>query len=128
MIAISVLFIYFLFVLIIRVQSKPIIETTKKGLSATNPAIRTASVTLAGTLFLFMGPPLRTYFEGEKPALLQQINTEFDKVMSNVAYQLLIFRLTWFYNVCFFSSSFKKNYSLLEFISKTFEVHKFLRV
>jgi len=65
-----------------RVQPKPIIETTKKGLSATNPAVRTAAVTLAGTLFLFMGPPLRTYFEGEKPALLQQINTEFDKVIN----------------------------------------------
>lgn len=27
-----------------------------------------------------MGPPLRTFFDGEKPALMQQLNTEFDKV------------------------------------------------
>lgn len=27
-----------------------------------------------------MGPPLRSFFEGEKPALLQQIDTEFEKV------------------------------------------------
>ncbi|XP_059352575.1 cytoskeleton-associated protein 5-like isoform X2 [Daphnia carinata] len=62
------------------VQPKPIIETAKKGISATNPAVRTAAITLVGTLFLYMGPPLRTFFDGEKPALLQQLNTEFDKV------------------------------------------------
>nr|CAH0109138.1 unnamed protein product [Daphnia galeata] len=61
------------------VQPKPIIETAKKGISATNPAVRTAAITLVGTLFLYMGPPLRTFFDGEKPALLQQLNTEFDK-------------------------------------------------
>lgn len=64
----------------VRVQPKPIIETAKKGISATNPAVRTAAITLVGTLFLYMGPPLRTFFDGEKPALLQQLNTEFDKV------------------------------------------------
>ncbi len=61
-------------------QPKPIIETAKKGISATNPAVRTSAITLVGTLFLYMGPPLRTFFDGEKPALLQQLNTEFDKV------------------------------------------------
>ena len=62
------------------VQPKPIIETAKKGISATNPAVRTAAITLVGTLFLFMGPPLRSFFDGEKPALAQQLNAEFDKV------------------------------------------------
>lgn len=61
-------------------QPKPLIETAKKGLAATNPAIRTAAIALLGTLYLFMGPPLRCFFEGEKPALLQQIDTEFVKV------------------------------------------------
>jgi hypothetical protein len=27
-----------------------------------------------------MGAPIRSFFEGEKPALLQQIDTEFEKV------------------------------------------------
>lgn len=74
-------------------QPKPLIETAKKGISATNPAVRTAAITLVGTLFLYMGPPLRTFFEGEKPALLQQLNTEFDKVWSMVS---LVCRLRLF--------------------------------
>lgn len=75
-----------------RVQPKPLIETAKKGISATNPAVRTAAITLVGTLFLYMGPPLRTFFEGEKPALVQQLNTEFDKVW----YEAVIWTFVYF--------------------------------
>lgn len=31
-------------------------------------------------MFLYMGAPLRMFFEDEKPALLSQIDAEFEKV------------------------------------------------
>lgn len=35
-----------------------------------------------------MGPPLRTFFDGEKPALVQQLNVEFDKVQFSANFEL----------------------------------------
>lgn len=63
-----------------RVQPKPIIENVRKALASTNAGVRTAGVTLLGTMFLYMGEHLRLLVEGEKPSLLQQINAEFEKV------------------------------------------------
>ncbi|XP_011883305.1 PREDICTED: cytoskeleton-associated protein 5 isoform X2 [Vollenhovia emeryi] len=58
---------------------KSIIENIKKAVAATNPAVRTAAVTLLGTLYLYMGKPLLAYFDNEKPALRQQIEQECEK-------------------------------------------------
>ncbi|KAG8126004.1 hypothetical protein E2320_021285 [Naja naja] len=40
----------------------------------------TSAITLLGVMFLYVGPPLRMFFEDEKPALLSQIDAEFEKV------------------------------------------------
>ncbi|XP_029680774.1 protein mini spindles isoform X4 [Formica exsecta] len=58
---------------------KSIIENMKKAVAATNPGVRTAAVTLLGTLYLYMGRPLLTFFENEKPALRQQIEQECER-------------------------------------------------
>lgn len=61
------------------INIKSIIENIKKAVAATNPGVRTAAVTLLGTLYLYMGKPLLAYFENEKPALRQQIEQECEK-------------------------------------------------
>jgi hypothetical protein len=43
-------------------------------------AVRTSAVTLLGVMYMYMGPSLRVLFESEKPALLQTIDAEFEKV------------------------------------------------
>ena len=43
-------------------------------------AVRTAAISLLGTLYMYVGQTLRMFFEEEKPALLQQIDAEFEKV------------------------------------------------
>ncbi|XP_072747626.1 protein mini spindles isoform X2 [Anoplolepis gracilipes] len=58
---------------------KSIVENIKKAVAATNPSIRTAAITLLGTLYLYMGRPLLAFFENEKPALRQQIEQECEK-------------------------------------------------
>ncbi|XP_075235279.1 msps cytoskeleton-associated protein 5 isoform X2 [Lycorma delicatula] len=62
-----------------QVQAKSLMENVRKGVSATNPSVRTAAISLLGTLYVYMGPQLSLFFENEKPALLQQINAEFEK-------------------------------------------------
>lgn len=57
-------------------------ENVKKGVAASNPNVRSAAITLLGTMYLYVGSKLRFFFENEKPALLQQIDAEFDKVIS----------------------------------------------
>lgn len=57
-------------------------ENVKKGVAASNPNVRSAAITLLGTMYLYVGSKLRLFFENEKPALLQQIDAEFDKVRS----------------------------------------------
>lgn len=42
--------------------------------------MRTSAITLLGVMFLYVGPSLRMFFEDEKPALLSQIDAEFEKV------------------------------------------------
>jgi len=44
--------------------------------------VRTAGISLLGIIYMYMGQTLRVLFENEKPALLQQIDAEFDKVGS----------------------------------------------
>ncbi|XP_043269757.1 protein mini spindles isoform X2 [Venturia canescens] len=58
---------------------KGLMESVKKAISATNPAVRTQAIALLGTLYIFVGRSLLMFFENEKPALRQQIEQECDK-------------------------------------------------
>jgi cytoskeleton-associated protein 5 len=58
---------------------KPHIDYIKKGLAATNPAVRTAAINLLGTMGMYMGAQLRMFFEGEKSSLLAQIDSALEK-------------------------------------------------
>ncbi|XP_012994294.2 cytoskeleton-associated protein 5 isoform X2 [Esox lucius] len=62
------------------INVKAFINNVKTALGATNPAVRTAAITLLGVMYLYMGAPLRMFFEDEKPALLKQIDDEFEKM------------------------------------------------
>uniref|UniRef100_A0A3Q2TJF3 Cytoskeleton associated protein 5 n=1 Tax=Fundulus heteroclitus TaxID=8078 RepID=A0A3Q2TJF3_FUNHE len=62
------------------INVKAFINNVKTALGATNPAVRTAAITLLGVMYLYMGQPLRMFFEDEKPALLAQIDAEFEKM------------------------------------------------
>ncbi|XP_075932423.1 cytoskeleton-associated protein 5 isoform X2 [Anarhichas minor] len=62
------------------INVKGFINNVKTALGATNPAIRTAAIALLGVMFLYMGARLRMFFEDEKPALLTQIDAEFEKM------------------------------------------------
>jgi cytoskeleton-associated protein 5 len=62
-----------------QINPKLMIDDAKKGVNSTNPAVRQATISLLGTMFLYMGNTLMMFFENEKPALKQQIQTEFDK-------------------------------------------------
>jgi cytoskeleton-associated protein 5 len=62
-----------------QINPKMMIDDAKKGVNSTNPTVRQATISLLGTMFLYMGNTLSMFFDGEKPALKQQIQTEFDK-------------------------------------------------
>ncbi|XP_010774004.1 cytoskeleton-associated protein 5-like, partial [Notothenia coriiceps] len=62
------------------INVKGFINNVKTALGATNPAVRTAAITLLGVMYLYMGAPLRMFFEDEKPALLSQIDVQFEKM------------------------------------------------
>lgn len=64
----------------LKIQVKEVVDYLKKGFSSTNPAVRNAALALVGTIYLYVGKSLRMFFENEKPALLQQIDAEFDKM------------------------------------------------
>lgn len=63
----------------LQVNIKLLIDDAKKGVNMTNPAVRQAAINLLGTMHLYMGPTLAMFFDNEKPALKQQILTEFEK-------------------------------------------------
>jgi len=60
-------------------QPKAALECIKKGLSETNPAVRTAAIGLLGVLHWYIGATAKRMFEDEKPAMLTQIEAECDK-------------------------------------------------
>ncbi|XP_056908660.1 cytoskeleton-associated protein 5 isoform X5 [Takifugu flavidus] len=62
------------------INMKPFLNNVKTALGATNPAVRTAAISLLGVMYLYMGAPLRVFFEDEKSALLSQIDAEFEKI------------------------------------------------
>ncbi|KAK9876516.1 hypothetical protein WA026_013890 [Henosepilachna vigintioctopunctata] len=61
------------------INTKMLIEQSKKALSSANPAVRQAAIALLGTMYLYIGPSLIVCFENEKPTLREQIQVEFDK-------------------------------------------------
>uniref|UniRef100_A0A3P8X5N1 Cytoskeleton associated protein 5 n=1 Tax=Cynoglossus semilaevis TaxID=244447 RepID=A0A3P8X5N1_CYNSE len=62
------------------INVKGFINNVKTALGASNPGVRTSAISLLGVMFLYMGAPLRMFFEDEKPALLSQIDAEFEKM------------------------------------------------
>ncbi|XP_062868509.1 cytoskeleton-associated protein 5-like isoform X2 [Trichomycterus rosablanca] len=62
------------------INVKAFITNVKTALAATNPAVRTGAISLLAVMYLYMGAPLRMFFEDEKAALLSQIDAEFQKV------------------------------------------------
>ncbi|CRK99142.1 CLUMA_CG012503, isoform A [Clunio marinus] len=62
-----------------QINPKLMIDDAKKGVNSTNPTVRQATINLLGTMFLYMGNTLMMFFDNEKPALKQQIQSEFDK-------------------------------------------------
>lgn len=62
-----------------QINPKMMIDDAKKGINSTNPTVRQATISLLGTMYLYMGNTLAMFFDSEKPALKQQIQTEFDK-------------------------------------------------
>lgn len=58
---------------------KTLLDDVKKAVQSINPAVRQAAIQLLGTMHLYMGNTLAMFFDGEKPALKQQIQAEFDK-------------------------------------------------
>lgn len=49
---------------------------------------------------MYTGPSLRMFFESEKPALLQQIDTEFEKVCT-IMLSMIVMRIGGVYNYHF---------------------------
>ncbi|XP_029845565.2 cytoskeleton-associated protein 5 [Ixodes scapularis] len=64
----------------LRVPVKAAVEHVRTGLGASNPGVRSASLSLAGVLYLHLGPSLRTLLEGEKASLLQLLDAELQKL------------------------------------------------
>ncbi|XP_034164860.2 cytoskeleton-associated protein 5-A [Pangasianodon hypophthalmus] len=62
------------------INVKAFINNVKTALASTNPAVRTAAISLLAVMYLYMGAPLRMFFEDEKAALLLQIDAEFEKM------------------------------------------------
>uniref|UniRef100_A0A6B2EE03 Putative microtubule-associated protein n=1 Tax=Phlebotomus kandelakii TaxID=1109342 RepID=A0A6B2EE03_9DIPT len=62
-----------------QINPKMLLDDVRKAVQNTNPAVRGAGITLVGTMYMFMGQSLAMVFDGEKPALKQQILAEFEK-------------------------------------------------
>jgi len=79
-------------------------QNVKKAVSASNPQVRLAVISLLGVMYLYMGPQLSLFFENEKPTLVQQINAEFEKVRSIVLKKIYSVRNNNTYNYCLIAS------------------------
>ncbi|XP_065835694.1 cytoskeleton-associated protein 5-like isoform X2 [Oscarella lobularis] len=62
-----------------KINLKPHIDHVKTMLQQTNPAVRASAIGLLGVFHLYVGAPVRVFFEDEKPALLAQIDAQFEK-------------------------------------------------
>ncbi|XP_039174427.1 cytoskeleton-associated protein 5-like [Crotalus tigris] len=61
-------------------QAKMFVSYIKASLSAAHPDVRTSAFNLLGVIFLYVGSPLRAYFENERPPLLAQIDARFEQL------------------------------------------------
>ncbi|CAG0924320.1 unnamed protein product, partial [Notodromas monacha] len=59
---------------------KQAVDSVKGALGASNPAVRMAAVGFIGTLYLYLGKTLRTFFDDEKPQVVALIDEEFKKL------------------------------------------------
>ncbi len=66
--------------LIYSLPVKQVIDMLKGALGASNPSVRQSAVTLIGTLSLYIGKTLRTFFDDEKPQLVALIDEELKKL------------------------------------------------
>jgi len=64
---------------------KTLLKHIKEALTNTNPAVRTATYQLIGTVHIYAGPSFGSLFEQEKPAILELINAEIEKVRGEKA-------------------------------------------
>lgn len=62
-----------------QLQLKQIIEDIRKAVQSTNPMVRTAAISLIGTIAMYGDNQLITYFDHEKTAIRLQIQAEIDK-------------------------------------------------
>lgn len=64
----------------LKVNVKLLIENIKKSFAHTNPAVRSAGISLCGVIYMYMGQNFRVMFDSEKPALLKELDAEIEKV------------------------------------------------
>jgi cytoskeleton-associated protein 5 len=62
------------------IDTKLLLQHIKASLQNSNAAVRAGSIQLIGTIYMFMGPSFRGLFDQEKPALLEQMDAEIEKV------------------------------------------------
>ena len=67
------------------IELKMLLPHVKSALQNSNASVRAASVQLIGTIYMYAGPSFRGLFDQEKPALLEQIDAEIEKVKSTKA-------------------------------------------
>jgi cytoskeleton-associated protein 5 len=61
-------------------QVRDLIDLLKFALANTNASVRTSAVTVLGALRQFIGPEVKSFVEDVSPALLANIEAEFDRV------------------------------------------------
>ncbi|KAI8334829.1 armadillo-type protein [Chlamydoabsidia padenii] len=61
-------------------QIRDLIDFVKTALSNTNAAVRTSAVTVLGVLRMYIGPEIITFVQDVSPALMANIESEFEKV------------------------------------------------
>ncbi|KAI7849124.1 armadillo-type protein [Circinella umbellata] len=61
-------------------QVRDLIEFLKFALSNTNASVRTSAVKVLGALRLYIGPEIKSFVQDVTPALMANIEAEFDKV------------------------------------------------
>ncbi|XP_042315119.1 cytoskeleton-associated protein 5-like [Sceloporus undulatus] len=61
-------------------EAQDFVGYLKSALVAVHPDVRASAFHLLGVIYLYVGAPLRTFFEDEKPSLLHKIDAEFGKL------------------------------------------------
>ncbi|XP_034263432.2 LOW QUALITY PROTEIN: cytoskeleton-associated protein 5-like [Pantherophis guttatus] len=61
-------------------EAKMFVGYIKISLTAAHPDVRTSAFNLLGVIFLYVGNPLRVFFENERPLVLAQIDARFEQL------------------------------------------------